>query len=75
MTARACQGRSQTNSIAMTRHCGTTIMMQAIAEAGGIPEPALPPHMQDLFTLPERYEVIEHDLAAVQDYIRRSIAC
>lgn len=42
---------------------------EAVRRATGI-TPALPPHLADLLTRPERYDVLPNDLAAVQTYIR-----
>lgn len=47
---------------------------EAILKAGGIGEPPLPQHMGDLFAREERYQVIEHDISAVQDYMAQKIA-
>ena len=39
---------------------------EAVSLAGGLPEPTLPFHMQDLFAREERYSVSANELAAVQ---------
>lgn len=38
-----------------------------------IPDPELPVHMADLFQREERYQVVENDISAVQDYIKKSL--
>ncbi len=43
----------------------------AVEQAIGL-RPALPPRMADLFERPERMHVIDNDLAAVRDFIRRN---
>lgn len=46
----------------------------AVMKAGYPHEPPLPHHMADLFSLPERCEVIENDLAAVQGFMVDNIS-
>ncbi|WP_111640607.1 threonine synthase [Marinimicrobium alkaliphilum] len=45
----------------------------AVREAGQDSDPALPHHMADLFQREERYDVLDHDIAKVQDFISRNI--
>ena len=40
----------------------------AVQQATGV-RPPLPPHLADLFELPEQYTVLPHDLAAVQQFV------
>lgn len=47
---------------------------QAIRAAGLDQAVHLPAHLQDLFERPERFEVMPNALAAVQDYMARSIS-
>lgn len=42
---------------------------EAVRKAGYPVDPPLPQHMADLFSREERYEVLPHDLGAVQRYI------
>lgn len=42
---------------------------EAVMQAGYPESPPLPHHMQDLLTLPERYEVLDNDLNAVQAFM------
>ncbi|WP_188150386.1 threonine synthase [Teredinibacter waterburyi] len=46
---------------------------EAVQKAGQSEDPKLPHHMQDLFSREERYQVIEKDIAKVQDFIRSNI--
>lgn len=46
----------------------------AVMKAGYPESPALPHHMQDLLTLPERYEVLDNDLTAVQSFMASHIS-
>lgn len=41
---------------------------QAVVRATGV-TPALPPHLQDLMSKPERLSVLPNDLAAIQSHI------
>ena len=45
----------------------------AIKKAGQDKDPALPHHMSDLFEREEKYEVLEHNPAAVRDFIAANI--
>lgn len=45
----------------------------AVRKAGQQQDPALPHHMQDLFSREERYQVLANDLAAVQAFIAEQI--
>ncbi|WP_019602947.1 threonine synthase [Teredinibacter turnerae] len=47
---------------------------EAVKQAGQTSDPALPFHMQDLFTREERYQVIADDLSQVQLFIRENIS-
>jgi len=42
-------------------------------EAAGLPTPALPPHMADLFEREERLTIVANDLGAVTDYIKTNV--
>jgi threonine synthase len=46
---------------------------EAVMKAGYPSAPALPHHMSDLFDLEERYEVIDNDIAAVQQFMQANI--
>lgn len=46
----------------------------AVMKAGYPHEPPLPHHMADLFSLPERYEVIDNELAAVHGFMAQNIS-
>jgi threonine synthase len=46
---------------------------QAIESAGVAYEPALPPHLADLFDRPERFEVLTNELAAVHSFMANNI--
>lgn len=46
---------------------------EAVLKAGGIGEPSLPHHMQDLFQREERYQVLPNDKTTVQAYIGENI--
>ncbi len=46
---------------------------EAVMKAGYPESPALPHHMKDLLSLPERYEVLDNDLAAVQSFMASHI--
>ena len=39
----------------------------------GLENPALPLHMQDLFDRPERYDVLDNDISAVTEYMRKQL--
>jgi len=43
----------------------------AVEQATGV-RPQMPPHLADLFDLPERYTVLPNDLAAVQRFVERT---
>ncbi|MBX2808693.1 MAG: threonine synthase [Cellvibrionaceae bacterium] len=45
---------------------------EAIAKAG-LPDPALPYHMRDLFAREERYHVLANDLSQVQNFINKAL--
>ncbi len=47
---------------------------EAVKESGVVSEPQLPVHMQDLLQRPEQFEVLPDNLAAVQDYIARTLS-
>jgi threonine synthase len=44
----------------------------AVKEASG-QNPQLPPHMQDLFSKPERFEVMENDAAGIKAFINKTV--
>jgi threonine synthase len=44
----------------------------AVKRAIGV-EPVLPEHLADLFSRPEKYDVMTNDLAKVQDFVRRGV--
>ena len=46
---------------------------EAVMKAGYPESPALPHHMKDLLSLPERYEVLDNDQAAVQAFMASHI--
>jgi threonine synthase len=46
---------------------------EAVEQATGV-TPKLPPHLSDLMTQPERFEVLPNDLAAVQGFVRAHLA-
>ena len=46
---------------------------EAVAKAGVTREPALPPHLEDLFQREERVAVLPRDLAAVQSFMADNI--
>ncbi len=46
---------------------------EAVRMAGYPNDPALPPHMADLFEREEQFDVLENDKAKVQDYITRHL--
>lgn len=46
---------------------------EAIRKSGQASDPALPHHMQDLFDREERYEVLPHDIQAVQTFMAKNI--
>lgn len=43
----------------------------AVEQATGV-RPALPPHLEDLFSRQERYEVLDNDLAVIQQFVEDS---
>jgi threonine synthase len=45
----------------------------AVRKAGQVQDPALPHHMQDLFTRKERYEVLDDDLDQLKAFIGKNI--
>lgn len=45
----------------------------AVAASGIAEEPALPPHLADLFARPEKFTVLPNDLDAVQRYMVETI--
>ncbi|HCS26863.1 MAG TPA: threonine synthase [Spongiibacteraceae bacterium] len=45
----------------------------AVMQAGYPESPALPHHMHDLLTLPERYEVLDNDISAVHGFMASHI--
>ena len=46
----------------------------AVKQAGYPEDPALPPHMADLFEREERYTVLDNDNAVVQNFIADNIS-
>lgn len=46
---------------------------EAVRKAGQGQDPALPHHMQDLFTREERYEVLDDDLAQLKTFLVKNI--
>ncbi|UTA46308.1 threonine synthase [Simiduia sp. 21SJ11W-1] len=46
---------------------------EAVKQATRHVEPALPPHMADLFERKEQYDVLENDTAAVQQFVAKNI--
>ena len=47
---------------------------QAVMQAGQSEEPGLPHYMSDLYQRPERYSVLDGDLATVQGFIADNIS-
>ena len=66
---------------ARRRQAGVPMVALATAHAAKFPDaveaatgvrPALPARLADLFSRPERYDVLPNDLEAVKDYVRRA---
>ncbi len=47
---------------------------EAVRKAGQVDDPALPYHMRDLFEREERYQVLDNDIAQVQQFVADNIA-
>lgn len=70
--ARACwQDRSIPMVTLATAHPAK--FPEAVMKAGYPSAPTLPLHMADLFDLDERYEVLDNDIAAVQQFMAKNI--
>ena len=70
---RRCRRRADIPMVALaTAHPAK--FPEAVRKAGYPSDPPLPHHMADLFERDERYEVIDHDLAAVQRYMADNIS-
>jgi threonine synthase len=66
--ARRCNQNTSVPMIALaTAH--PVKFADAVTKAG-LENPALPLHMQDLFDRPERYDVLDNDIAAVTEFMR-----
>jgi len=45
----------------------------AVVKTGNAPQPLLPHYMSDLLSREERYHVLDHDLAALQTFVREQL--
>lgn len=71
--AREC-GDSRATPMIMLATAHPAKFPDAIVRAGVAREPELPHYMADLFQREERYTVLDHDLQAVQEFIRGALA-
>ena len=70
--ARECSNNKSTPMITLaTAHPAK--FPDAVKQAGYPEDPALPPHMADLFDREEQYTVLDNDKAAVQAFIGGNI--
>ena len=70
--ARACRAPAMDTPMVILGTAHPAKFSAAVTEASGV-EPALPPHLKDLFERPVKSKVLPNDLAAVEGYVEATL--